>query len=40
MRGVDGERVDARRDQLRSALQEIAGGADGSGDAQAALARP
>ena len=37
MRGVDGERVDAHFDQLGGALQEVAGGADGAGHAQAAL---
>ncbi len=37
MGGVDGESVDAHLDQGCSALQEVAGGADGSGDAQATL---
>jgi hypothetical protein len=35
--GVDGEGVDAVFDELGGAFEEVAGGADGSGDAEAAL---
>ena len=35
--GVDGEGVDAILDELGGAFEEVAGGADGTGDAQAAL---
>ena len=34
---IDGEHIDARSHQLRRTLKEVAGGADGSADAQAAL---